>query len=108
MEAKTNNKQTTNNTCAGNKGKQPNKQTNRGGTCRGGVELHGALWSPVCNASEYGEASEMHRESIREARSPIRRVVLCHHPPSKRVLPIVGDSRGVGWGRRGSGGGNHG
>src|SRR5258708_525122 len=41
------------------KGKQTNKQTSRGGMCRGvdaggGAGLH-SMWSPVCNASEYME-----------------------------------------------------
>src|SRR5258705_1454810 len=49
----------TNNTCASNKGKQANKQTSRGGTCRGmdaggSVELC-SMWSPIHNASEYVE-----------------------------------------------------
>ncbi len=41
------------------KGKQTNKQTSGGSTCRGtdaegGAELH-SMWSPVHNASEYTE-----------------------------------------------------
>src|SRR5258707_14404105 len=49
----------TNNTCASNKGKQTNKQTSRGGMCRGtdaggGAELH-SMQSPICNVSEYTE-----------------------------------------------------
>ena len=41
------------------KGKQTNKQTSRGGMCRGAdaggsAELH-SMQSPICNASEYAE-----------------------------------------------------
>ncbi len=65
------NKQTSN-MCAGDKGKQTNKQTSGGSTCRGadaggGAELHN-MQSPICNASEYteellrciGDVSEKH------------------------------------------------
>src|SRR5258706_10523145 len=49
----------TSNTCTGDKGKQTNKQTMGGGTCRGvdaggGVELHN-MQSPICSVSEYVE-----------------------------------------------------
>ena len=47
---------------------ETNKQTSRGGMCRGtdargGVELH-SMWSPLCNASEYAEEL---RRCIRDA-----------------------------------------
>src|SRR5258706_362343 len=88
------NKQTSN-MCTSEKG----KQTSRGGTCRGadaggGVELCN-MWSLICNASEYAE--ELQR-CIGKAQSLICRVILSHHPPSKRVLLIIGDSYGMGWG----------
>src|SRR5258706_2096508 len=57
LEGETNKQ--TNNMCTSNKGKQTDKQTSRGGTCRGtdaggGAELH-SMWSPIHNASEYAE-----------------------------------------------------
>src|SRR5260221_6677709 len=70
------NKQTSN-TCASDKGKQTNKQTSRGGTCRGmdaggSAELHN-MWSPICNVSEYAEE---HQRCIRKVQSSVCRVVL--------------------------------
>src|SRR5258707_1076690 len=49
----------TSNTCAGDKGKQTNKQTSGGGMCGGmdaggDAELHN-MWSPICNVEEYVE-----------------------------------------------------
>jgi len=89
------------------KGKQTNKQTSGGSMCGGadaggGAELC-SMRSLVCNASEYVE--ELQR-CIGKEWSLICRVILWHHPPSKRVLPIVGDPYGVGQGWRGNKGGN--
>src|SRR5258708_5486792 len=62
----------TSNMCAGDKGKQTNKQTSRGGMCRGtdaggSVELRN-MWSLICNVSEYTEelrrCMEMHRRCV--------------------------------------------
>src|SRR5258707_11253616 len=65
------------NMCTGDKGKQTNKQTSRGGTCGGadaggGAELHN-MWSPIRNASEYAE--ELQR-CIGKVQSSIHRVIL--------------------------------
>src|SRR5258707_1095414 len=75
LEGETN-KQTSN-TCTGDKGKQTNKQTSGGGTCRG-TDAGGSaelcnMWSPIHNVSEYVE--ELQR-CIGKAQSLICRVVL--------------------------------
>src|SRR5260370_36902394 len=75
LEGETN-KQTSN-MCTSDKGKQTNKQTSRGGMCRGtdaggGAELCN-MWSPICNASEYME--ELQR-CIGKVQSSICRVIL--------------------------------
>ena len=71
----------TNNTCTSNKGKQTNKQTSRGGMCRGmdaggGAELC-SMWSPICNVSEYAEELQRYfGDALEKAWSLIHRVIL--------------------------------
>ncbi|SRR5258708_924465 len=81
----------TSNMCAGDKGKQTNKQTSGGGTCGGtdaggGVELCN-MQSPICNASEYMEelqrcirdALEKHRVRYAGSYSDSTIVTLMHN-----------------------------
>src|SRR5258708_3919143 len=92
----------TSNMCAGDKGKQTNKQTSGGGTC-GGTDAGGDvelcnMQSPIHNVSEYteelqrciGDASEKHR--VRYAGSYSDITPLLRGTPSSQATHMA-------WGR---------
>src|SRR5258708_27910057 len=95
--------------CAGDKGKQTNKQVE---AAHVEAQMQGAVQSCVtcgvrytmCQSmwKSFGDASEMCWKS---AEFDMQGHTLTS-PPSKRNLLIAGNSYGAGWGQRGSEGGN--